>query len=245
MGIRDALRKAASLLVELPPEEPRPEPDASSGDPPASAAPPTAADAFLAGLENDAPPAPTGGSGARTVEDLVRESDGPALDAIRIAGEPPAAAPDGSVDFPAIYRQAGLAEVPYAAEQALELLNSLPPDLPLEMRRQMVKASLNSLGRTIGVTPDTLVADASRKIAALNAYVEGLTRQTQQETAATEAEIAALETQIRERRERVDQGKRLLEAATRRCEAESHRLDDVLEFFSLDVPPSKYAPPAS
>lgn len=244
MGIREALRKAASLLVELPPEEPSVETGSSQGN--QSAAPTassTTVDSFLAGLENDAPPTPTGNAGARTVEDLVRDSDGPSLEAIKIAGPPPATAPDGTVDFPAIYRQAGLPEVPYAAEQALELLNSLPPDLPLEVRRQMVKASLNSLGRTIGVTPDTLVTDASRKVAALNAYVEGLTRRTQEEATATEAEITALETQIRERRERLDRGKRLLEAATRRCESESHRLDDVLEFFSLDVPPSKYAPP--
>lgn len=245
MGIRDALRKAASLLVELPPEEPDPFKEPATGSQSASTAPPTSVDSFLAGLENDAPATPTGGSSARTVEDLVRESGGPALDAIQLTGQPPATAPDGTVDFPAIYRQAGLPEVPYAAEQALELLNSLPPDLPLEVRRQMVKASLNSLGRTIGVTPDTLVMDASQKVAALNAYVEGLARQTGEETTAVEAEIASLEAQIQERRERLERGKRLLEAATRRCEAESNRLDDVLEFFSLDVPPSKYAPPSA
>ena len=33
------------------------------------------------------------------------------------------------------------------------------------------------------------------------------------------------------------------EKVTIACEQESDRLDDVLEFFSLDVAPSKYAPP--
>ena len=78
MSLRDTLRKAAGLLVELPPEEPRADasPDAGS-----AAESSDEMDALLADLERrgaEATPA------TRTVEEIVRASAGPNLDQVHV-----------------------------------------------------------------------------------------------------------------------------------------------------------------
>ncbi|HEX8832940.1 MAG TPA: hypothetical protein VF719_02005, partial [Abditibacteriaceae bacterium] len=82
---------------------------------------------------------------------------------------------------------------------------------------------------------------ASRKIAALAAYGEHLKKRTEEFAANSEAEIAALQAQIEEKRTSVLNARRHLTQSTQTYQAESERLSEVLEFFSLDLPPSKYA----
>jgi erythromycin esterase-like protein len=98
------------------------------------------------------------------------------------------------------------------------------------------------MGKAIGANPETIVTDASRKLAALTAYVECLSRQAAETVAASELEIAALQAQIQEKRKATETAQQAHSQASRMCEAESDRLDDVLEFFSLDLPPSRLAP---
>lgn len=240
MGLKETLRKAAGLLVELPPEEAAPE---AAGQQAAETGGSASAeiDRLFSELEGKggAPRQP------KSVEQIVRETPGPNLDEIQSAegASPAVLAPDGSVQFGALYQAALLPATAYSAEQMLEMLSSLPPDLPLETRRQTVQVTLGSIGKAIGATPETIVADASRKLAALNAYCENLARQTSDFVANTELEIAALQAQIDEKRRSIQAAQQQHTRATTACEAEADRLDDVLEFFSLDVPPSKHAPP--
>ena len=235
MSLRDHLRKAASLIVELPPEEPSaPQPQSEATELPTSDA---NLDALLAELENKAAPGPT-----KTVEEIVRDAAGPNLDQIEVdAATTAKLSLDGSVDFAAIYRQASLPATPFDAEQFLEMLSSLPQELPLDTKRSTVKVSLNALGKTTGTTPDTIVADASRKLAALASYLDSLGKLTNEQVAKAEQEIAEFQARIEERRKAIQSAQQLLFETTQRCTVESDRLDDVLEFFSLDVPPSKYA----
>ena len=216
MEIREKLRRAAGLFVELPPEE-RP-PRQSAGHEAAPALPP------------------------RTVEQLVRDTDGPNLDEIRVStAAAPQVAPDGKTDFGTIYQHAGLPAAPFSAEQMLDLLTSLPTELPLETRRQTVKVTLGAMGKSIGATSDTIVADASRKMAALAAYTDSLKAQTTDLVAGAERDIATLQAQIEEKRRAVTSAQQALTQATQSCSAESDKLDDVLEFFSLDIPPSRHS----
>ena len=235
MALRDTLRKAASLLVELPPEEP-------------DVAPTSAAelDQLLAELDSGSSGAAGRGS-TKTVEQIVKDAEGPNLDEIQAKASElaPKAGPDGKVEFTAIYEQAGLPPVPFSAEQMLDMLNSLPLELPLDTKRQTVKVTLGSMGKSIGATPETIVADASRKLAALTAFMETLSRETAEFITTSELEIAALQAQIEEKRKAIQATQEKQAQARQMCDAESDRLDDVLEFFSLDVPPSKYAPPGS
>jgi len=235
MRIGETLRKAAGLLVEI--DEPSAEAEfyktMSTGPKPAPrpAATPTPA------------PAPAPAPSTRTVEQVVRESPGPNLDEIKA---PAAAAPtviqaDGSIDFGAIYRLATLPSSPFTAEQILDLLNSLPAELPLETKRATVKVTLTAMAQSLGVSTETILADASRKLAALAAYAQSYVQHVDEYVNKSEVEIAVLEQEISKRREAIAEAKLKQASIADACHTESDRLDDVLEFFSLDSPPSKYA----
>ena len=81
----------------------------------------------------------------------------------------------------------------------------------------------------------------SRKLAALAAYNESFTKQAEDYSSKAEVEILTLEQQIADKRKAIEDAKAKQTAMYQSCVAESDRLDDVLEFFSLDVPPSKLA----
>ncbi len=224
MDIAEKLRKAASLFVDIPAEKAHEQQQQQQY-----------------GAEIDAP-----ATGTRTVEQIVRESEGPNLDEIQVS---PLAAPsplagDGTTDFAAIYAQAGLPAVPFSAEQMRDMLNSLPAELPLAMRRQTVKVTLAAMGKSIGATSDSIVTDASRKMAALAAYASSLSQQTKSQTSAAEQEIAELQAQVEDKKRMIASAQAKLTQAVQMCNAESDHLDDVLEFFSLDVPPSKHSDPS-
>jgi hypothetical protein len=235
MALRDTLRKAAGLLVELPPEEP-------TNQQPTTAA---EVDRLLAELDSGSQ-SPSGTPAiTKTVDQIVRETHGPNLDEIKVsaASLAPVITAEGKADFGPIYQQSGLPAAPFTAEQMLEMLASLPSELPLDTRRQTVRVTLNAMGKSIGATPETIVADASRKLAALTAYLDHLTQQTTDFASSAELKIAALQAQIEEKRKAVEAAKQKQTQMRQLCDAESDRLDDVLEFFSLDLPPSKYATP--
>jgi hypothetical protein len=225
------MRKAAGLLVEIPPDDEA----VTSGPLPDD----------LGDLELPPEARLPGDRGAKTVEQIVREAEGPDLDQVQVNEAQVAAAPslvtDGKVDFAAIYKAAGLTPAGFTAEQMLEMLASLPAELPLETRRATVKAMLGTIGKNMGATPETVVADASRKLAALNSFVQFMDRKTQDVVSAAEKEIAELEAQIDAKKTAIQKARGELAGVTHACETESDRLDDVLEFFSLDVGASKYA----
>ena len=232
------MRKAASLIVEMPPEEPgvnlRSD-DVDLSDLPDLDLP---ANARLPGAMG-------GVHEPKTVEQLVREADGPDLDQIQIQEISPDATTGPALDFPAIYSAAKLPESQFGAEGMLEMLGSLPPELPLETRRATVKAMLGTLGKNMGATPESIVADASRKLAALQSFNAFMEKKSSDTVAQSEAEIADLESQIDARKTQIQNARAELQRVTRGCEAEADRLDDVLEFFSLDLGASKHAPPVA
>jgi vacuolar-type H+-ATPase subunit H len=250
MGLQDALRKAASLVLEMP--------DA----PPASQASHTSdaeIDAILAGGELDPPrraatseavagraatgaTGATGARGTKTVEQIVREADGPNLDEIKVS-EVGLDKQAGVLKPSDIYAAVKLPASPFSAEQMLDMLASLPPELPLETRRATIKVTLGALGKGMGATPETIVADASRKIAALSAYNDHLAKRTAEFVAREEATIQDLQKQIEDKRQAILDAKNTQAQAMQSSKTESERLDDVLEFFSLDIAPSKHAPP--
>lgn len=227
MPIRDALKKAAGLFVEIPEDE-----SIASTSP-------------LADMEMPAKPTttPQPKPEPKTVEQIVKEAPGPNLDEVKVIPQKveSVSAPGGQPDFEKIYASANLPAATFSAEQALELISSLPSDLPLEVKRKTVNVSISSMGKALGVTSESVVADASRKLAALASYSEALSMKTTEYVAATQLQIAAMEADIAAKKKGIEEAKRLHEQAIATCNTEADRLDDVLEFFSLDVPPSKNA----
>ncbi|HEX9996841.1 MAG TPA: hypothetical protein VGB45_06840 [Abditibacterium sp.] len=246
MSLSNMMRKAAGLLVEMPPETeensearaPLDMSDLPDLDLPSTARLPSSFSASPGAL------AP------KSIEQIVREADGPNLDEVEIDAAKiaaPGGAPGGvlkgdAIDFAAIYRAANLPKTDFGAEQMLETLNSLPAELPLDTRRATVRAMLSTLGKATGATPETVVADASRKLAALESFESFMAKKTGESVAQSEKEIEELEKQIDAKRAAIQKSKNELLKISSGCEAESDKLDDVLEFFSLDVGASKYAP---
>src|SRR5690349_14668135 len=112
MSLRQALRKAAGLLVELPPEEEmRQESPAHAGAPEPSS---ESTDRLWAELEK-ASQKPAAAAPAKTVDQIVRGAEGPNLDQIKVSSDevPPLTQTDGSVNFAAIYQTANLPTVPF------------------------------------------------------------------------------------------------------------------------------------
>lgn len=247
MRIGETLKKAAGLFVELDststddfykgvsPAAPRP-----VAPHPAAAAIPTPSPGPSTPSYVSTMPAPAPAS--KTIEQVVRESPGPNLDEIKVtAPATPVVSPDGTVDFLSIYRLAGLPASPFTAEQVIELMCALPAELPLETKRATLKVTVKAMAQSLGVTPDSILADASRKLAALAAYAQSYVHQADEYVGKAELEIGALEQEIAKRRQSIAEAKAKQSAVNDSCHQESDRLDDVLEFFSLDVPPSKYA----
>jgi len=185
------------------------------------------------------------GTGAvRTIDELLRETEGPNLNEIKTEAQDAQSAltEAGKLDFPALYQAASLPTTPFSAEQMLDMLASMPANMPLDMKRQTIQVTVGALGKSIGATPETIVADASRKLAALAAYDADFSKRTEEFAAGAEAEITALLAQVEEKRKAILEARQKQSEVRHQCEVEADRLDDVLEFFSLDVGASKYAP---
>jgi hypothetical protein len=236
MSIADKLRKAASYFVEMPPDAENPATPAKPSynfsdtpDDPRISLP--ADDPIAPQTSSIAPPV---ADAPRTVEQIVRESEGPNLEDIQVPvgdGPPPQKA-DGTLDFEQIYAQAALPGASFTAEQMIDMLVGLPASMPLDMKRQTVMVTVNAMGKAIGATPETIVADASRKIAAIAAYAEGSTKQAQEKAQLLEMEIELLLKQVDEKRTEILATRESAAAIEQACEAEIDRIDDVLAFFS-------------
>ena len=228
MSLRDTMRKAASLIVELPPEQ-MPlnlkSSDIDLDDWPDTDLPP---DARLP----DAATAPVAAS-SQTIEQLVQKADGPNLDQIEITQVPANIMGENSLDFAAIYAAANLPVTQFGADEILNVLSSIPAEVPLQTKRVTVKAVLGGMAN-MGASPENIVADASRKLAALEAFHGFMERKTSETMATSETQIAELESQIEARRRAIENARSELARVTQGCESEADKLDEVLEFFSLD-----------
>lgn len=225
MRVRDTLRKAAELFVEFDPDTGHVIPMPSD----------------LGSVTPSEKPKPQ-----KTIEQVVREMPGPNLDEIQapVKEEPanlPVIGSNGEVQFEAIYKMAKLPTEVFTAENVLELFAQLPPDLPMASKRATLNVTLNAMAKTGGVSIESVLADASRKLAALASYSESYEKQALDFAQKAEAEVANLETKIRDLRSGIEEAKRRAERVELACETESDRLDDVLEFFTVDAGPSKHA----
>jgi len=145
-------------------------------------------------------------------------------------GEPVDA--DGLVSFDALYARANIPVVPFTAEQALDMLRNMPPGVSDDSRQQIINVTLSALGRSVGGTPEAIVADATRKQAALSAFRSSREEGLADLTTAAEAHVADLQREIEKSQAVIAQAKRQYENISKSCEDESARLDTVVDFFS-------------
>ncbi len=225
MSVRDTMRKVAGLFVEMNPET---------------------GYVSMPGPANPSDPRGGGPVSQMTIEQLVRDAPGPNLDEIKPTVEQevperPVIGADGGVDFNAIYHMAKLPQEAFTAENVLELFAQLPADLPLESKRATLRVTLGAMAKTSGVTIHSVLADASRKLAALASYSESHDVQASAFVKTSQVQIAQLNSQIASLNSAMEDAKSQASKVSKACEDESHRLDDVVEFFSLDTGASNNA----
>ncbi len=142
---------------------------------------------------------------------------------------------DGLVNFEALYTLGGVPAVPFTAEQALEMLRTMPSTVSEEVRQQIINATLAALGKSVGGTPEAIVADAIRKQAALQSFRQTRGDQLGELTSAAESKIAALQKEIAKSQAIIEAAKRQYAHLSENCRTEEARLDTVVDFFS-DTP---------
>jgi DNA-binding transcriptional MerR regulator len=168
-----------------------------------------------------------------TAEDeLIRRAAGAEPDDLPVFSSEPPPAPAGEVDFAGVYEAAGItAEEHQRVSRTLELLDSLPPGTDDTVKRQIVMASL----RAFGVPIEKIIESGAEQLQALEAYIRGGARDTEQVTTQAEQNIRELEEQIVELRKAMQQRVEEQHKIMRACNAKKLEVQKVLEFFGQDA----------
>lgn len=165
-------------------------------------------------------------------DDLIRQAAQAEPDDLPVFTAEPPPAPEGEVDFESVYEAAGItAEEHERVSRTLELLSSLPPDTDATVKQQIVMASL----RAFGVPIEKIIESGAEQLQALEAYIRGSARDTEQVTTQGEKDVRALEEQIALLRKamqgRVEEQHKVMRA----CNAKKLEVQKVLEFFGQDA----------
>jgi hypothetical protein len=140
-------------------------------------------------------------------------------------------------DFSAIYRQAGILPAAFLAEQALEILDSLPKELSSDTKNRAARELLLTKSTMAGVPAEAVGEDARCKVEALTAAAEGLAEQVSDFSTNTESDIANLQEQIVEKRRAIEQAQTQEKQIAQKCRTEAERLKAVAQIFSSSTGP--------
>ena len=141
---------------------------------------------------------------------------------------------EGDVDFVRVFQQYDLPTAAFSAEQAMNMLQSLPRDLALRTKRVTVNTTLSAIGKVVGTTPQDIVVDAARKKETLERYTQALGHEIEETTASTEIEIERLQAEILAHRDTLRSLTQRRAAATEVCRGRRDMFDQVIHFFDYD-----------
>ena len=169
---------------------------------------------------------------AASEDEMIHRAAQEAPDDLPVFTSEPPPAPSGEVDFESVFEAAGItAEEHERVSRTLELLNGLPPGTDEQVKRQIVMASL----RAFGVPIEKIIESGAEQLQALEAYIRGGARDTEQVTSQGENDIRSLEEQIallrRTMQQRVEEQHKVMRA----CNAKKLEVQKVLEFFGQDA----------
>ncbi|MFZ5443971.1 MAG: hypothetical protein ACOZQL_28465 [Myxococcota bacterium] len=160
------------------------------------------------------------------------------------AASAPLPAPSGpvtpaQVDFDAVFKTAGMdAGDLDRVRKAEELLRGLPEATPVEVKRQIVEASLKAFGFDIA----KIVAAANNQLKALDTYVRLNEQQTAKGIGDAQAQIAQLEDKVISLRADITRRTEQLASVAAAAENRKAQVGQVLQFFQSPVPPSPSKP---
>ena len=174
--------------------------------------PDQSADALIAKYANDAPPPPPPPE-------------------VKLSGELPKAT-GGQVDFPAVFRAAGLSDDEQGRiDKAMNLLKTLPAETPKDVKKQIVEASL----KAFGVPIEEIIESGAQEIQALEVYIQAGQRDTQSLLAESQKRTAALEAEIAQIKKVMEEQVAAQYALQQSCNQQKLKVQEVLEFFGQEA----------
>ncbi len=162
----------------------------------------------------------------------------PAADATSPADAPaffqkdPPAAVGGQVDFDAVFDAAGIVEEErQRVAKTQDLLQSLPAETPVAVRKQIVEASL----KAFGVPIEKIIEAGVGEIQALEGYIRAGAADTQKLLQESSERIQQYEETIKQVRTVMDQRVQEQQAVVKACNDRKLSVQQVLEFFGQDA----------
>jgi hypothetical protein len=145
--------------------------------------------------------------------------------------DPPAAI-GGQVDFDAVFEAAGIeADERQRVGKAIELLQGLPAETPVGVRKQIVEASL----KAFGVPIDKIIEAGVGEIQALEGYIRTGAADTQKLLQESAQRIQQYDEQIKQIRTVMDQRVQEQQAVVKACNDKKLTVQQILEFFGQDA----------
>jgi len=138
----------------------------------------------------------------------------------------------GKVDFPAVFRAAGLADEEQGrVDKATNLLKTLPAETPKEVKKQIVEASLKAFGYPV----EQIIEAGAQEIQALEVYIQSGQRDTQALLAESQKRMAELEAEIGRIKKVMEDEVSAQVALTQVCNQQKLKVQEVLEFFGQEA----------
>jgi hypothetical protein len=144
----------------------------------------------------------------------------------------PPAAIGGHVDFDAVFEAAGVdAEERERVRKATDLLQSLPAETPVAVRRQIVEASL----KAFGVPIEQIIEAGAGEIQALEGYIRAGAGDTQTLLHESAERIRQYEDEIKQLRTVMEQRVQEQQAVVKSCNDRKLAVQQILEFFGQEA----------
>ena len=160
----------------------------------------------------------------------------------RAPAAPPVVSPGSMHDaraFAAVYRAAGVADDERdRLGKVLSLLESLPEEASIDVKRAIVGASLEAFGVAI----DGILVTGEGALSALDGYVASGQSRTREVLAQAEARVAKLTAEIAEVKRLMDVQVAAQQELSRAVITEKARVRTVLDFFATGSPGRAAAP---
>ncbi|MBI5480056.1 MAG: hypothetical protein HY906_14410 [Deltaproteobacteria bacterium] len=169
---------------------------------------------------------------ASAAELIARYGGEAAASPVQLDGPPPLPAPGGTIDFDGVYRAAGLSDAELEhVRKAGELLRNLPQDTPLEIKRQIVEASL----KAFGYPTEKIIEAGAQEIQALHAYITQGQIGLQQLLQESSQRLAALEQEMQRIRQVMQQSTEQQSQVAYACNLKKLEIQDILQFFGQEA----------
>ena len=186
---------------------------------------------FVVREGEDAPHAATSESADALIAKYAQEEPPAPPPEVKLAGELPKSE-GGKVDFPAVFRAAGLGDEEQGrVEKATTLLKTLPAETPKDVKKQIVEASLKAFGYPI----DQIIEAGAQEIQALEVYIQSGQRDTQALLAESQKRMSELEAEIARLKQAMEAQVASQYALTQTCNQQKLKVQEVLEFFGQEA----------